>query len=1009
MENRMLALTLAVMFLAPMAGMMFGSDGASAAQPEQAIANLGSKTFVDGNPHKVTFDKYSLMIDGQRIMSIGGEFHYWRLPAPEMWKDVLLKMKAANYNTVTIYFYWGFHSPAEGVYDFTGIRDIDYLLDVCEEVGLYVSARPGPYICAEVDAGGFPGWLVAKGDDVLLRCQQPAPGAQVPVLGVYSEGYMNYVDQWFSHVVPIIAKHQITNGGSVIAFQIENEYSAINGIKQYMQELYTMAQKYGINVPIYHNDNPIQGSWADVTDIYGTDMYPTTDPSTEWTTSTFSGLDGLESQVRGYATKVPCPMYMVEYQGGWYDGWGVAGASYDARRAWLNAQYYNIIDKSLLGQGFTMYSHYMFYGGTNWEYWMNPEVYTSYDYGAAVREGRGLSEQYYSMKKIAMQVDGFTDAFAKTDATSDVTASNGAALYKVRTNPDTKSCLVFLRNADINGGIKTTLTATVDGAQYTIPSSGEINMPDRSMKILMVNYNLGNSKLVYSTSELLTKKNLGDRTAIVLFGDENADGETVLKFASEPNVIMSDAAHSWDGAKKTLKLNYKHTAGYQYVLLESDGKKMLFIITDQKEAGKFYTFSSPQGDFLVGGEYLVRGIAVQGNQVSIDIETNSTCDVTVIAPFDLGGMKVNGASVSAEHDATIRSAKFSVSAPHSYQVPQLSNWKFMQETPEIVPEYDDSSWVSIPFGAEMDMDIYGFHYGFTWYRGTFTVIAPTPLDLALEVDARHCYSVYLNSQYLGTHTTFNQDIQYSQAGPNAANGWNQPDPAIFQIPSGLVVPGKNVIAILTESLGHNKNFMLFADAKNPRGVISANMVGIDGLMTEWRIMGSMYGERNGWAMPGFDRSTWQPVSVPDNWKSRSLDYQGIGWYSTNFSVDIPENQDVPIYVNIENCQSKSNIYLNGVMIGRYWDEKGPQHKFILPKGVLDVNGANNLCIAVWNRGQDGGLGKVTLETPFPATEKSMVAFGEIAQAKKAFIPGFECAFALMGICAVALVMRRKKQ
>jgi hypothetical protein len=37
----------------------------------------------------VTFDKYSLMLDGHRLVLWSGEFHYWRLPSPDLWRDVL--------------------------------------------------------------------------------------------------------------------------------------------------------------------------------------------------------------------------------------------------------------------------------------------------------------------------------------------------------------------------------------------------------------------------------------------------------------------------------------------------------------------------------------------------------------------------------------------------------------------------------------------------------------------------------------------------------------------------------------------------------------------------------------------------------------------------------------------------------------------------------------------------------------------------------------------------------
>ncbi len=78
--------------------------------------------------HTVSWDRYSLMIDGQRVYIRSGDFHYWRLPSPDLWRDILEKMKATGYNTVQIYFDWAFHSPKQGVYDFTGVRDVERLL-----------------------------------------------------------------------------------------------------------------------------------------------------------------------------------------------------------------------------------------------------------------------------------------------------------------------------------------------------------------------------------------------------------------------------------------------------------------------------------------------------------------------------------------------------------------------------------------------------------------------------------------------------------------------------------------------------------------------------------------------------------------------------------------------------------------------------------------------------------------------------------------------------------------
>src|SRR5437868_14557033 len=92
--------------------------------------------------HSVTWDQYSLMIDGGRTFIWSGEFHPFRLPSPSLWTDILQKMKASGYNAVSIYFDWGYHSPKQGVYDFHGVRDMDRALADAASAGLYGIARP---------------------------------------------------------------------------------------------------------------------------------------------------------------------------------------------------------------------------------------------------------------------------------------------------------------------------------------------------------------------------------------------------------------------------------------------------------------------------------------------------------------------------------------------------------------------------------------------------------------------------------------------------------------------------------------------------------------------------------------------------------------------------------------------------------------------------------------------------------------------------------------------------
>ena len=112
----------AVTLATVLAGSLSSGAGARSAPREAvATAHVGARAPDDAGPatHTITYDQYSLMIDGQRTVIWSGEFEYWRLPSPSLWLDILQKMKAEGYNAVTIYFDWAYHSPKSGVYDFS--------------------------------------------------------------------------------------------------------------------------------------------------------------------------------------------------------------------------------------------------------------------------------------------------------------------------------------------------------------------------------------------------------------------------------------------------------------------------------------------------------------------------------------------------------------------------------------------------------------------------------------------------------------------------------------------------------------------------------------------------------------------------------------------------------------------------------------------------------------------------------------------------------------------------
>lgn len=54
----------------------------------------------DGLTDIVAWDPFSLEINGERVFIFSGEFHYERLPVPDLWMDIFQKFKANGLNAI---------------------------------------------------------------------------------------------------------------------------------------------------------------------------------------------------------------------------------------------------------------------------------------------------------------------------------------------------------------------------------------------------------------------------------------------------------------------------------------------------------------------------------------------------------------------------------------------------------------------------------------------------------------------------------------------------------------------------------------------------------------------------------------------------------------------------------------------------------------------------------------------------------------------------------------------
>ena len=322
----------------------------------------------------VRYDDRSYIVDERRVWLCSGSIHYFRIPR-ELWRDRLLKAKRAGLNCIDTYVAWNFHEPREGVWDFSGDRDLPAFVALAAELGLYVILRPGPYICAEWDFGGLPAWLASKGG-IAYRTSNAT--------------YTHYFDKYLAQVLPRLADLQVTRGGNILLIQNENEYiyTALPDRLNYGQFISQLFRRAGFDIPI-------------ITCNFGSE------PRIPDTIECWNGWNNLVQRLKWLRTFQPnAPMLVTEFWTGGPDAWGGPHRTHDAAEVARRAL-------EILGCG-CQFNYYMWHGGTNFEFWGSrladsDAAYqtASYDYDAPLAEGGGLTKKYYLTRLVNMLASHF--------------------------------------------------------------------------------------------------------------------------------------------------------------------------------------------------------------------------------------------------------------------------------------------------------------------------------------------------------------------------------------------------------------------------------------------------------------------------------------------------------------------------------------------------------------------------------------------------------------------------
>jgi hypothetical protein len=495
--------------------------------------------------------------------------------------------------------------------------------------------------------------------------------------------------------------------------------------------------------------------------------------------------------------------------------------------------------------------------------------------------------------------------------------------------------------------------------RHAIPNKHDdvsIILDGRQSKIIVTDYSAGNTRVLYSTAEIVTWTNVDGKDIIVFYTNPNQLVE--VSIASSPSVDKSSiimppgmtVAAEALGSEHFLTYSWKQKPGIHHVVAK--GAALLFA--DRESAYRIWAPSLVPGphtracdSVLVFGPYLVRN-ATSGNGTlaltgDIDLQASSKgTQIEVWANSIFNKITWNGQvlhtarTLRGSRTATIKAptAKFSIPSINS----SSTMWKVLDSLPEISTDYDDSLWVKANRDVSSNRYFpsyttpvlyageYGFHTGNTLYRGTFygnQTFKPIGIRLDVWGGLAFGYTVWFNGRYLGHFD---------------GNRWDENNEQTHLFRENAARSGKNVILVLADRSGYRRDdggtYREPHTTLVPRGIRAAILIGVEDSQhaVSWTVQGNaggedfddavrapynedgLYAERIGAHFPGYDDSSWLVGSPMDGFTG-----PGVMFYRTTVKLDVPDGIDAPLafWFNInKELITRIELFVNGYQMGR---------------------------------------------------------------------------------------------
>lgn len=873
--------------LAAPAALALGGPGAGSL--DALLLPPGQMSFQ--NPDIIRYDAHCFTINGRDTFLHGGAFHYPRCPQ-SLWRDRLLKFKRAGFNMMESYVFWNYHEQEDGHADFT---ELENFIQLVKEMGFWMIARIGPYVCAEWDGGGFPDWVIGR--QFPLRSDNPESIASS--------------QHWYSLVLPIIAKNQITAGGPIILVQVENEYNFWRGAsdaqkRAYISALAQMAWSGGIDVPLItcwtqqsrENSDPNMARIADFCNFY---------PRWKITDEVLPALAKLRAE------EPSSPGGVTELQGGWFSKFG---GKLSVDQQGVGPEQLNTLTKTVIEQGATFYSYYMGFGGTNFE-WAAKDLTTTYDYAAPIREPGGLWGKYYEARGISLALGMFGEQLARAEMQTGAADSTNAAVSAIE-RVNGKSGFLFVReNANAEQQFKLTFLDSASPSHRTIsaPREGQLSIGAREMKMLPIYLPIGETALRYSTSEVLAYGLNLDTWYLVLYDDPGRVAEVSLETEDEPHVEGDTTYIYWDHEYESVVFGVRFDQAEKTLVVN---QSLIVVLVPRQRALRTWAadfpiknFAGAEGDkpvsipFISDAALLVTS-GSQRSHIWVDMEFRpGNHELTALLPPVPAKCHIDSIEKELRYTCAGRATRITFSTPDIPSQPvsirEVKTWM------DKISGQDAGQWIASPLRPLEELG--RVPYGYVKYRSEpFTYNGQGKMFISTFADDEK--KVFVNGKLVPEASNKNKQLEIDLA-KYAKNGSNTLEIAyeLFGSPNF----GQNI-----GELKGLQSVKMGADAQ------SAAPVG------RWQIQR--------FPVLAQGRGKIDPTQAPGGWSAPVAIGTGGGkdllplftWCNAEFDIQQPpEEWFAPWKLTFE-ADRDALIYLNGRFVGRYMTI-GPQKDFYLPE------------------------------------------------------------------------------